>query len=909
MKHLKNDLLKAFSGTFLVMGLLAILTLLSGNSFGQRDLSVITKGADLPKLNLSDACRVYNFTLTTGDLDGAEADGDVYVTINGENKSTSKILVSGGLSLRRDDQNPNSGCLDLNTNTPSIVVTWGNEGYFAETDKENWIGKHQLNNPFKRFSAIPFRIYANDVGRVTSITLHHDNWYPNWFLQHLDFSSDGREINRDVNRWFRADTLNQTFQVDPNPNLTDYRFSIQTGDVYFGGTNSSVYILLNGEGGQVFSQLDLAKMIPGNPFERNQTDFAGLYDKAPMDIRSITVTLPAGGKWFLHSIKIESPKLVRPLYFRLNDWIEGGKPVTLNPTGEVSTRKITFRNEAGYVARMMVQIVENGPGGFPIPRLITTPDMPVGQNSSIEIPNNTKDPKVFLIGVGTVKETFYISDFAGYLTSDPCFKAWGTIFSPQGGTCDGKPVATYVVPPPVVPKVLSAAEAQQLCRNQLQDMRNSLPKYKNYFDENIATGLCNGGSTELNTRVFCYTLKITEITPPNAIAECTGRIPLGSSPKINTSAPITSNSNVAQNEQDCFNQVQNKVAYDTAGNKVWNENNIKNLCRGTTDPAATISCFSQKMPRVGWSQATQECAALSSSQTQRVNKMPVPDQPVSTGLKLEGDWEMYNDKGVKFDKFAKISQSGSNLSINNGYGTNSTAVLNGATITTSDGLTGTVSADGTRIDWNIRFYWIRQASVPSTNTSGPKILGSARDVDAKNGVVFIIGTNSVPGGYGIYRFNGSGWTPIDGGAVRIAVDSAGNPWIVNSTGAVFSRNGGSWTEIPGMRDAPAADIAVAANGDVWVTTTTGLVARWTGSGWTPGRALSARQVIALPNSNTVQIVEYSGKRWTRESDDSWLIASDPTGMAGRYVEFAVDSDGTRWGIDSSLNLWRLTTGQ
>ncbi|MBS1795848.1 MAG: hypothetical protein JSS81_18480 [Acidobacteria bacterium] len=76
--------------------------------------------------------------------------------------------------------------------------------------------------------------------------------------------------------------------------------------------------------------------------------------------------------------------------------------------------------------------------------------------------------------------------------------------------------------------------------------------------------------------------------------------------------------------------------------------------------------------------------------------------------RLEGQWEMYNDTNVKFDKLAKIAQSGNNLSINNGYGANSTGVLNGNTLTTSDGLTGTVSPDGTRITWSIGYTWVKQ---------------------------------------------------------------------------------------------------------------------------------------------------------------------------------------------------------
>jgi hypothetical protein len=82
-------------------------------------------------------------------------------------------------------------------------------------------------------------------------------------------------------------------------------------------------------------------------------------------------------------------------------------------------------------------------------------------------------------------------------------------------------------------------------------------------------------------------------------------------------------------------------------------------------------------------------------------------------FQLSGNWEMFNDKNVKFDKYATITQSGVNLSINNGYGSNSTAVLNGNTFTTSDGLTGTISTDGTRINWSNKFIWTLKGAFQS----------------------------------------------------------------------------------------------------------------------------------------------------------------------------------------------------
>ena len=63
----------------------------------------------------------------------------------------------------------------------------------------------------------------------------------------------------------------------------------------------------------------------------------------------------------------------------------------------------------------------------------------------------------------------------------------------------------------------------------------------------------------------------------------------------------------------------------------------------------------------------------------------------------------------------------------------------------------------------------------------------------RNGSAWILGSNSVGGGYGIYRWNGTGWTLVPGGAMSIAVDPAGNPWIVNSAHQIFHWNGNGWS--------------------------------------------------------------------------------------------------------------------
>jgi hypothetical protein len=187
-------------------------------------------------------------------------------------------------------------------------------------------------------------------------------------------------------------------------------------------------------------------------------------------------------------------------------------------------------------------------------------------------------------------------------------------------------------------------------------------------------------------------------------------------------------------------------------------------------------------------------------------------------------------------------------------------------------------------------------------------LGTAKDIDAKNGAVWIIGTTPVAGGYGIYKFNGSGWTQIDGGATRIAVDNTGNPWVINSEGTIFRRINNAWTTIAGPNGATPLDIAISNSGEVWIVTDTGTVSRWTGSGWTNLIALSARRVIFTPNPDTFQIVDENGKRFVRQSSTSWTAAADASGMADKFIEYAIDGE-TKWGIDSSFNIWKSGGGQ
>lgn len=101
-----------------------------------------------------------------------------------------------------------------------------------------------------------------------------------------------------------------------------------------------------------------------------------------------------------------------------------------------------------------------------------------------------------------------------------------------------------------------------------------------------------------------------------------------------------------------------------------------------------------------------------------------------------------------------------------------------------------------------------------------QVSGKARDVAVgANGRVWIIGNDSVSGGYSIHRrkTDNSGWDRISGGGVRITVDASGNAWIVNNDDKIYQyglKSDGTWgfIAISGL----AKDISMGSTGRLWI---------------------------------------------------------------------------------------------
>ena len=59
----------------------------------------------------------------------------------------------------------------------------------------------------------------------------------------------------------------------------------------------------------------------------------------------------------------------------------------------------------------------------------------------------------------------------------------------------------------------------------------------------------------------------------------------------------------------------------------------------------------------------------------------------------------------------------------------------------------------------------------------------------------------MPGGNNMLHLFDGRWAPVAGGAVRIAVEPDGSPWIADNMGAIFARVGTGWWRAPGAQAA------------------------------------------------------------------------------------------------------------
>ncbi len=152
--------------------------------------------------------------------------------------------------------------------------------------------------------------------------------------------------------------------------------------------------------------------------------------------------------------------------------------------------------------------------------------------------------------------------------------------------------------------------------------------------------------------------------------------------------------------------------------------------------------------------------------------------------------------------------------------------------------------------------------------------GLGTDIGAgPDDIVWLIGTNPVgdASDFGVFFWNGTNWSGVDGGGVRIAVDPGGRPWLLNSAGEIFHRPGESWQRRPGLGN----DIGVGSDGSVWVIGTNPVgdaadfgVYRWNGTDWDGVDGGGVR--IAVDSEGQPWLVNSVGQIFHRRAE-SWVL--------------------------------------
>ncbi|MEO8186503.1 MAG: tectonin domain-containing protein [Burkholderiaceae bacterium] len=170
--------------------------------------------------------------------------------------------------------------------------------------------------------------------------------------------------------------------------------------------------------------------------------------------------------------------------------------------------------------------------------------------------------------------------------------------------------------------------------------------------------------------------------------------------------------------------------------------------------------------------------------------------------------------------------------------------------------------------------------------------GLATDIGVgARGDAMAVGVDRVEGGHSLYRWVGSDWQIVSGGAVRVEVDPQGNPWVVNSAGQILRAGTAGWQQLPGL----ASDIGIGANGSVWVVGVTPApggftIHRWNGRDWdlVPGGAV---RIDVDPRGNP-WVVNDAGNILRRTTNGQWQR------LAGNATAVTLTTDGTAWMLGS-----------
>lgn len=151
--------------------------------------------------------------------------------------------------------------------------------------------------------------------------------------------------------------------------------------------------------------------------------------------------------------------------------------------------------------------------------------------------------------------------------------------------------------------------------------------------------------------------------------------------------------------------------------------------------------------------------------------------------------------------------------------------------------------------------------------------------NAKGDVWFISAATQNGADGGIFHVMPSGPQQVPGGAMRIAVEPAGNPWVVNSSNQIYRWNGTGWQLMPGA----ARDVGIGANGAIWVIGTDMAPYKWNGSGW--NRISGGGVLISVDPTGNPWVLNANGQIW-RHDGANWAL------LPGAARDIGIGTDGS-----------------
>jgi hypothetical protein len=151
-----------------------------------------------------------------------------------------------------------------------------------------------------------------------------------------------------------------------------------------------------------------------------------------------------------------------------------------------------------------------------------------------------------------------------------------------------------------------------------------------------------------------------------------------------------------------------------------------------------------------------------------------------------------------------------------------------------------------------------------SNNSWQKMSGAAKDISSGGGKVWVVGTTVMTGGYALYERIGNSWKHHNIGAVRLDVDSAGQPWIVNSANDVFHYQNGKLQNYPGIK---AKDIG-SGGGQTWAISTNEGIYKLVGTSWKKMPGAATRVDVDAQGSSIVvnragEVFSWGDNKWTK----------------------------------------------